>query len=301
MKILITGNMGYVGPGLLAMLRRTYPDAELCGYDMGYFAHALTNTSFLPERNLDTQYFGDVRHIQPELLTSVDIVIHLAKGNNTDKADNTERITLQLATKAKAAGVKVFIDPYGPGSNPAGAALQGLSGENFRVTLLQFGTACGMTDRLRLDLILNDFVFSAINEGSITIPGHANECISLIHVKDMARAITWATGMDNRPAFLNLAAGTTDWTYRRSKLAAIVAELIPGTIVHCNNSNDMPCSSEMDFEDFGKLAPKHQPRYTIKQTILELYAGLLEMGIGYNAFDPELLKRSNMPEAFEVL
>ena len=301
MKILITGNMGYVGPGLLAMLRRTYPDAELCGYDMGYFAHALTNTSFLPERNLDTQYFGDIRHMQPELLQSVDVLIHLAKGSSSDKVDHTERITLQLATKAKLAGVKAFIDPYRPGKNPAAAALQGLSGENFRVTALQFGTACGMTDRLRLDLILNDFVFTAINDGSITVPGDANDCISLIHVKDMARAITWAVGMENRPTFLNLAAGSPEWTYRRSELAAIVAELVPGTIVHCNDSKVMPCSSEMDFETFRQLAPKHQPRYTIKQTILELYAGLLEMGIGYNAFDPELLKRSNMPEALQVI
>ncbi len=297
MKILITGNMGYVGPGLLAMLRRTYPEAQLCGYDMGYFAHALTNTSFLPERNLDTQYFGDVRHIQPELLQGVDIVIHLAKSQQTSNVDYTERITLQLATKAKAAGVKVFLDPFGPQGNPAAAALEALSGDQFRVTLMQFGTACGMTDRLRLDLILNDFVFTAINDGRITVPGAANECMSLIHVKDMARAITWAVGMENRPKFLNIAAGAADWTYSRSELAAIVAELIPGTIVHCNSSNTAPCSSEMNFDNFRVLAPKHQPRYTLKQTILELYAGLLEMGIGHNAFDPELLKRSNMPEA----
>ena len=35
MKILITGNMGYVGPLVLRRLRESHPGAELVGYDMG--------------------------------------------------------------------------------------------------------------------------------------------------------------------------------------------------------------------------------------------------------------------------
>ena len=33
MRILITGNMGYVGPVLTRFLRGTYVDAELIGFD----------------------------------------------------------------------------------------------------------------------------------------------------------------------------------------------------------------------------------------------------------------------------
>ena len=33
MKILITGNMGYVGPLVLRRLRESHPGAELIGYD----------------------------------------------------------------------------------------------------------------------------------------------------------------------------------------------------------------------------------------------------------------------------
>ena len=36
-----------------------------------------------------------------------------------------------------------------------------LADDNFAVTCLRFATACGMTDRLRLDLVLNDFVAGA--------------------------------------------------------------------------------------------------------------------------------------------
>ena len=38
MKILVTGNQGYIGPVLGRHLRRTLPDARLIGFDTGYFA-----------------------------------------------------------------------------------------------------------------------------------------------------------------------------------------------------------------------------------------------------------------------
>ena len=39
MKILITGNMGYVGPVVVRHLRARYPDAHLVGYDAGYYGY----------------------------------------------------------------------------------------------------------------------------------------------------------------------------------------------------------------------------------------------------------------------
>ena len=49
MKILITGNLGYVGPCVTRRLRACFPTATLAGLDTGYFAHCLTNASCLPE------------------------------------------------------------------------------------------------------------------------------------------------------------------------------------------------------------------------------------------------------------
>ena len=49
MKIIITGNMGYVGPGVVSQLRDTYPDAELIGFDTGYFAKCLTKKRSIGE------------------------------------------------------------------------------------------------------------------------------------------------------------------------------------------------------------------------------------------------------------
>ncbi len=53
MKILITGNMGYIGPSVVDQLRYSYPDAELVGLDVGFFAHCLTGATMLPEARLN--------------------------------------------------------------------------------------------------------------------------------------------------------------------------------------------------------------------------------------------------------
>ena len=72
MRILITGNMGYVGPVLTKYLRDRLPGAELIGFDTAYFGHSLTGAGLLPEAMLDRQVFGDIRELPGELLDGTD-------------------------------------------------------------------------------------------------------------------------------------------------------------------------------------------------------------------------------------
>ena len=78
MKILITGNMGYIGPLVVRQLRESHPDAFLAGFDTGYFAPCLTTSRVLPECRLDAQHFGDVRQFPEELLEGVTAIVYLA-------------------------------------------------------------------------------------------------------------------------------------------------------------------------------------------------------------------------------
>ena len=117
MKILITGNMGYVGPGVVSHLRSVFPQATIVGYDMGYFASCLTNAPVLPECKLDQQIFGDVRFIGREVLKGVDVVIHLAAISNDPMGLRFEEMTMdvnykssiRLAQMAKEAGAGSFV------------------------------------------------------------------------------------------------------------------------------------------------------------------------------------------------
>src|SRR6266852_6012712 len=116
LKILITGNMGYVGPSVVKELRRVYPSAVLVGFDMGYFAHCLTTRAPLAECQADTQHFGDVRKLPESLLEGVDAIVHLAALSNDPMGSRYEEITMdinfrasvELARRAMLFGVCAF-------------------------------------------------------------------------------------------------------------------------------------------------------------------------------------------------
>lgn len=326
MKIVIFGNMGYVGPGVVARLRETYPTASLIGYDTGFFASCLTDVDFLPERKLDHQYFGDIRNVPDFVLEGADAVVNLAAISNDPMGTKFEEVTLDvnhksgiaLAKRSKELGVKAFVfasscSMYGAASdaakteestlNPLTAYarskvfteqdLKPLADDNFTITCLRFATACGMSPRLRLDLVLNDFVACALSSKHITILSDGSPWRPLINVKDMAVAIDWAI---SRPkaigSFLAVNTGTDQWNYQVKDLASAVASVIPGVKVSINT--DAPPdkrSYRVDFSLYKKLAPNHQPKYDLLTTIKELKEGLESMKFNDSEFRDSKLMR----------
>ena len=314
MKILINGNMGYIGPVVAAHLRRRFPLANLVGYDTGYFAGCQLDSLDSPERALTTQHFGDVRQFSTALLEGVDAVIQLAAISNDPMGNAFEQVTAEVnalavvaaAKAAKAAGVKNFVfasscSVYGAAGvdakkeesplNPLSAyarskiaaeeGIQFLAGPDFRVTCLRFATACGYSPRLRLDLVLNDFVAGALTTGKISILSDGTPWRPLIHVNDMARAIEWAV---NRPAtnggaFLVVNAGSSEWNYQVHELARAV-QLHFGTVEVTVNANAAPDkrSYRVDFGLFNRLAPGHQPMEDLRGAIAGLANGLQNVG-----------------------
>ena len=327
MRIMITGNMGYVGPGVVSQLRKTYPNAELIGYDKGYFAKCLTNTSFLPEVKLNQQIFGDVRQFDDKILEGVDAIIYLAAISNDPMGNKFEEITLDVNYKSavrfakagKEKGAKSFVfasscSMYGAADdqakvetdklNPLTAyarskvaaeeELAKVAGDGFKITCLRFATACGYSNRLRLDLVLNDFVAGAVTSKKIDILSDGTPWRPLINVLDMARAIDWAVARDpgNGGNFLAVNTGSNEWNYQVKELAEVVAEVVPGCKVTVNP--DAPPdkrSYKVNFDLFKKLAPSHQPVYDLKDSIRILYDNLAAMGFNDSDFRESSLIR----------
>jgi nucleoside-diphosphate-sugar epimerase len=313
MKILITGNMGYIGPCVVQRLRVSCPGATFVGLDMGYFANCLTNAEILPECSVDVQYFADMRKIPEGLLTGVDAVVHLAAISNDPMGNTFEEVThdinyrssIELAKKAKEAGVKRFVfasscSMYGSADdaprtetsplNPLTAYakskvfterdLKGIADQNFIVTSLRFATACGMSERLRLDLVLNDFVAGAVASKKITILSDGTPWRPLINIQDMARAIDWAIKREltDGGEFLAVNTGSNEWNYQVKDLAEAVAKVIPGVDVSINkNAQPDKRSYRVSFDLFEKLAPDYQPKVDLVTTIKELKNGLEAM------------------------
>lgn len=320
MKILITGNMGYIGPIVVKQFRQAFPEAVLIGYDMGYFANQLTSVAVLPECGVDMQYFADVRNFSENILTGVDAVVHLAAISNDPMGSRNEELTfdvnyrasIDIAKKAKSQGVKSFVfasscSTYGFADdtprredspiNPLTAyakskvytekELKTLADTDFKVTCLRFSTACGMSSRLRLDLVLNDFVASAVASGKITILSDGTPWRPLININDMARAIEWAIKreLSNGDEYLIVNVGADEWNYQVKDLAASVAKVIPGVEVSVNkNAQPDKRSYRVNFDLFKSLAPDNQPQWDLKATVKELQQGLESMGFREDNF-----------------
>lgn len=323
-KILVTGNMGYIGPVLLKHLNSSaHCEYEVIGYDTGYFAHCITTLEGLPERFLHAQYFGDLREFDSSLLAGVDTVVHLAAISNDPIGNAFAEVTrainidasVAIARMAKAAGVRRFVfssscSVYGAGSNQAcdeNATLNPLTpyaiskiameeslaricDENFSAVCLRFATACGMSDRLRLDLVLNDFVACTLAKGKIEILSDGTPWRPLIHVDDMARAIEWGILAESDEPFLAVNCGSDAWNYQIKDLAFAVAAEIPETEVSINN-DAMPDnrSYKVDFTRFTELAEGFTPIVTLKEAIEGLRSGLERIG-----FDDRNFRESNL-------
>lgn len=315
MRILITGNMGYVGPVVVAHLRGTLPDAELIGYDAAFFADCLTTPDGLPEALLNAQHFGDIRDLPSALLQDVDAVVHLAAISNdpmglryeAPTADINARASLRLAALAREAGVRSFVfasscSMYGfadggpprrehDALNPLTAyarskvateeGLHAMAPRDMTVTCLRFATACGMSPRLRLDLVLNDFVAGALAGGEITVLSDGTPWRPLIEVRDMARAIEWAILRDAATGgrVLSVNAGSDGWNLQVRDLGEACVREIPDSRLSINTAAPPDKRSyRVDFALFRSLAPDHQPRIDLVAAIRGLRDGMAAIG-----------------------
>jgi nucleoside-diphosphate-sugar epimerase len=308
MKVLITGNQGYIGPVVSEHLKKT--GATIIGLDTGFFDNCSNSLTYSPDHFVDKQINKDVRNLTKEDFLDIDHVIYLSAISNDPMGVEFEKITNEInnicavncARLAKSVGVKSFVfasscSVYGAAGdgkireedsplNPVTAYaiskieaeknLKPLADNSFKITCLRFSTACGFSQRLRLDLVLNDFVYSALTTGEIKIMSDGSPWRPLIHVKDMARAIEWSIIRDlNCGNFISLNVGDDKWNYQIKDLAYAISDLIPNTKVSINqDAAPDKRSYKVSFKLLENLAPNHKPIVTLNEAIRDLSDGI---------------------------
>jgi nucleoside-diphosphate-sugar epimerase len=303
MKILITGNMGYVGSVLVPYLRKKYPKSFIAGLDIGFFAEKLLDNSY-PEKSLDKQIIKDIRDVESEDLEGFDVIINLAAVSNDPMGKEFESATeeinfiagVRLANLAKEVSVKKFIfasscSVYGEGLgnsktekdqvNPLTEyakskintenELEGISSPNFVIKCLRFATACGFSSRIRLDIVLNDFVVNGLLSNEINILSDGSPWRPLIHVEDMARAIHWSIEDKNKDEFQILNVGNLNANYQVKEIAEAVQKVLPTIKIKINeNASPDKRSYKVDFSFFNNLASGYQPKFSLEESIKDI-------------------------------
>jgi len=303
-KVLVIGSEGYVGSVLIPALQNSNYDVHT--QDVLWFG-AMNASVPTPGTRSNEHINKDLRDITASDLRGFNSVIILSAVSNDPMGKQFEDVTFEInrnatvrvASFAKEAGVKNLVfasscSVYGIADdcarkegdelNPLTAYAQSkadvelgilsLADNNFIVTCLRFATAGGASPRLRLDLVLNDFVASAVLNNFIEILSDGSPWRPIIHTEDMARSFIWAIGRDPRSAeenFITVNVGSTEWTFTMESLANKVSEALGGVDVIINpEGKPDPRSYRVDFSLYRELAPLHQPIKLFDDAVLEL-------------------------------
>lgn len=218
MRILITGNQGYIGTHATKYLAgKNY---IVTGLDSGFYK----DCNLLPMvREVSTNQ-KDIRDVEILDFRDVDTVVHLAALSNDPIGELDQSLTfdinykaaVRVAEQSKAAGVSRFIyvstqsiygistsrvelDEDASAKNPqttyaaskwqAEQEILAMSGPTFAAVALRPSTVFGWSSRLRSDIVFNNLLLCGLEKNRIEVHSDGTPWRPVVHIHDIALAI----------------------------------------------------------------------------------------------------------------
>lgn len=298
MRILVTGGAGYIGSVLTpALLQEGYQVTVIDNFlfDQCSLAECCANPSFEIVR-------GDCRdsNTMKGLIKNADVIIPLAAlvgapmcSQDAIAARSTNldaiRMLLEMTSPLQRVIYPTTNSGYGIGesgkfcdeSSPLKPiSLYGETKVQAEQIILDRGdcvtfrlaTVFGMSPRMRMDLLVNDFVYRAVTDRCLTVfEGHFKR--NYIHIRDVARAFIHALNnfemMKNQPYNV----GLSNANLSKLELCAEIRKLIPEFMYF-----EAPVGQDPDKRDYMVSNAKIEgtgfaPRYSLGDGIRELTKG----------------------------
>lgn len=298
MRILLTGGAGYCGCVLLPLL-----------LEKGYKVRVLDNLMYggdglLPFfRNPNFEFVkGDASgsSIVHEAASGCDIILHLAAIVGYPACQRNRSLAIQVnlgsvEIVARMGMPTVFASTqsvYGivesgmcteeTEPNPqSGYAINKKWGEwemlkMCDAVILRFPTAFGLSPRMRLDLLVNDFVYKALTDRYIVVY-QPHFIRSFIHVWDMANAYLLALEHLDEMAGQVYNVGSDEMNYTKRQLAELVVSVTGCSVFYRDFEEDLDKRNyRISCEKVAKLG---------YETQVELITGIQELARGLPVLD----------------
>jgi nucleoside-diphosphate-sugar epimerase len=320
MKIFVTGHKGFIGAHLVELLKQE--GAQVVGCDVGLFE----GCNWEPMVPADVDLVKDVRAIEAADLDGCDAVMHLAAISNDPMGDLDAQLTfdvnrdasIRLARLAKEAGVPRFLfagscSVYGQGEkldldegdplNPLTAYAKSkieteeevskTADASFTPVFLRNATAYGHSPMLRIDLVVNNLLGSALSYGEIRIHSDGSPWRPLIHCRDIARAFI-ALSKAPKDVVHNKAinVGANSENYQVRDVGDQVKRLIPSAeVAYTGQTGADPRNYRVNFDLLYSLLPDFKLQYSLASGMDELHRKMVEHGFGKKDFEGDQFVR----------
>ena len=323
MRVLVTGNEGYIGSVLCSLLVGAGHD--VFGLDSGLFRDCATG----PLPSVPTLR-RDIRDVEAADFTRSDAVIHLAALSNDPLGDIDSDVTfainhaaaVRVSECARRAGVRRFVfasscsvygaagdrfldesspldplTPYAASKVQAERDIRALEAPGFRPVIMRPGTVYGSSARLRFDLVVNNLVAWATATGQVRLKSRGTAWRPLVHVADLARAFMMASSVSEDrlgPRVFNV--GETSENYRIRTVAEMVCTGVEGSeIVVAPDAFHDERSYRVSCDRLESSFPEFRLKRNVASGIREIRALVHGLGLGPSDFEgPSYQRRAHI-------
>ncbi len=320
MNVFATGHRGYIGAHLVDVLKQE--GHTVIGCDLNLFEGCNWEPLVEPDREL----IKDIREVDARDLDGCDCVMHLAAISNDPMGEMNAQITfdvnrdasVRLARLAKRAGVPRFLfsgscSVYGKGEkldldeddplNPLTAyarskieterAISRLADQSFTPVYLRNATAYGHSRMLRIDLVVNNLLASAMAYGEIRIQSDGSPWRPLIHCRDIARAFAaFATAPRETVHDKTVNVGANRENYQVRDVGNQVQRLMPrAKVVYTGEVGADPRNYRVKFNLLSQLLPGFTLQYDLAAGMEELHRKMVEHGFSKEDFEGDRFVR----------
>lgn len=261
MKILITGGSGYIGSLLLGNLLAKGNEVLL----LDNFSFGIKSILHLAHHKNLKIIEGDVRdkEIVKQTIKNADIIIHLAaivgfpacaqhpnraqttnvtgSKNIVDNLSTQQQVifTSTGSTYGKIEGICTEDTPIAPltlyGSTKSEAEKLFLDKKG---VALRFATVFGVSPRLRLDLLINDFVYQALHSKQIILyEGHFQR--TFLHVADAVKSIEFSIQNYSKMKGMAFNIGDDSMNYTKKEIALLIKKKLDYYLHEAEVGKDM--------------------------------------------------------------